>query len=125
MNLTVTGTIISTDTQSGTSKSGNPWQKKMFTIEFLEGTFTKHLAFELFGEDKVKNNPFRKGQTVTVSFDISSQEWNGKWYTQLSAYRVEKFDPKNTTQNSSGNIETTPSNSPQFNTQPVEEELPF
>ena len=123
MNLTVSGTVIVADTQKGTSKAGKPWEKKTFTIEFLEGVTPKHLAFDLFGEDKIKNNPFRKGQTVTVSFDISSQEWNGKWYTQLSAYRVEKFDAKNPSQNSEG-VVATPSK-PIFYKQPENEELPF
>lgn len=124
MNLSVTGTVIATDTQSGTSKSGKEWTKKVFTIEFMEGTFQKHLAFELFGDEKVKNNPFRKGQTVTVSFDIVSQEWNGKWYTQLQAYRVAKFDPKTPTENTQGDITTT-SSEPQFESQSNDEELPF
>lgn len=94
MDLTTTGTVIATDIQKGTSKSGREWQKKTFVIEFMEGTYQKHLAFEMFGEDKINNNPFRKGQTVTVHYDISSSEWNGRWYTACSAWKVEKFDGK-------------------------------
>lgn len=125
MNLTVTGTVIDTKIQSGTSKAGNSWQKKSFVIEFMEGTYQKHLSFDLFGEDKIKNYPFKKGQTVTVSFDISSQEWNGRWYTQLSAYHVEKFDPKKPTQNTSGVIEPESQPKVSFNSQSSDEELPF
>ena len=92
--MEVTGTVIFTDTQKGTSKAGRPWQKKVFVIEFMEGTYTKHLAFEMFGEDRIKNNPVRKGQTVTVSYDVESEEYNGRWYTSCSAWRVAPFDPK-------------------------------
>jgi len=91
--MEVTGTVIFTETQSGTSKAGRSWQKKVFAIEFMEGTYTKHLAFELFGEDRISNNPFRKGQTVTVSYDVESEEYNGRWYTRCTAWRVAKFDP--------------------------------
>lgn len=97
--MEVTGTVIFTDTQKGTSKAGRPWQKKVFAIEFMEGTYTKHLAFEMFGEDRINNNPVRKGQTVTVSYDVESDEYNGRWYTTCSAWRVAPFDPnKPTTQ---------------------------
>lgn len=91
--MEVTGTVIFTDTQSGTSRAGRAWQKKVFVIEFMEGTYTKHLAFDLFGEDRINNNPFRKGQTVTVSYDVESEEYNGRWYTTCNAWRVAKFDP--------------------------------
>ena len=91
--MEVTGTVIFTETQSGTSKAGRPWKKKVFVIEFMEGTYTKHIAFELFGEERIDNNPFRKGQTVTVSYDIESEEYNGRWYTRCTAWRVAKFDP--------------------------------
>lgn len=96
MDLTASGTVIATETQKGTSKSGREWVKKVFTIEFMEGTSQKHLAFELFGEDRVNNNPFKKGQAVTVHFDINSTEWNGRWYTACTAWKVEKFDGKMT-----------------------------
>ena len=91
--MEVTGTVIFTETQSGTSKAGRPWQKKVFAIEYMEGTYTKHLVFDLFGEERIKNNPFRKGQIVTVSYDIESSEYNGRWYTTCTAWRVAKFDP--------------------------------
>lgn len=94
--MDVTGTVIFTDIQKGTSKSGRPWQKKIFAIEFMEGTYTKHLAFELFGEDKVNNNPFKKGQTVTVSYNVESNEYNGRWFTTCLAWRVTPFDPNST-----------------------------
>ena len=91
--MEVTGTVIFTETQSGTSKAGRPWQKKVFVVEFMEGTYTKRLALDLFGEDRINSNPFRKGQTVTVSYDVESNEYNGRWYTTCTAWRVSKFDP--------------------------------
>lgn len=97
MELTVTGTVITTDTQKGTSKSGREWQKKIFVVEFMEGTKQKHIAFEMFGEERINNNPVRKGQTVTVHYDIESTEWNSRWFTTCSAWKVEKFDGKTPT----------------------------
>lgn len=95
MDLTVSGTVIATDTQKGTSKSGREWQKKIFVIEYTEGTSQKHIAFEMFGEDRINSNPVRKGQAVTVHYDVNSTEWNGRWFTTCSAWKVEKIDSKN------------------------------
>lgn len=44
------------------------------------------MAFDMFG-DKIK--PLKVGDTVTVKFDVDSREYNGKWYTNISAWAVE------------------------------------
>ena len=43
---------------------------------------------QLFG-DKVNECP-NVGDEVKVSFDVESREWNGKWFTQLNAWKVER-----------------------------------
>lgn len=72
--------------ESGTSKSGNPWQKRNFVIE-TAGQYPKKVCLQLFG-DKVNECP-NVGDEVKVSFDVDSREWNGKWFTQLNAWKVE------------------------------------
>lgn len=121
--MEVTGMVIHTDLQKGVSKSGREWQKKNFVIEFVEGTYTKHLAFEIFGDERIEANPFRKGQMVTVQFDIESTEWNGRWFTALKAWRVSKFDPSSapTPSVSDNKVTAAPTMEPQSET----EELPF
>ena len=114
--MEATGKVIKNDTLSGVSSTGKEWKKKVVVIEFLEGMNTKHLAFELFGEDKIANNPVRKGQEVTVYYDINSTEWNGRWFTQLSAYRISEVNSK------TGKAEFVQPETAQFK---EEEELPF
>ena len=72
--------------ESGTSKSGNAWQKRNFVIE-TAGQYPKKVCLQLFG-DKVNECP-NVGEEVKVSFDAESREWNGKWFTQLNAWKVE------------------------------------
>ncbi len=72
---------------SGTSKSGNAWQKQEFIIE-TTGQYPKKVCFQLFG-DKVNEGP-SIGDEVKVSFDPESREWNSKWFTQLNAWKIEK-----------------------------------
>ena len=85
MEITGKVTFVGT-TATGVSKSGNGWQKKEFVIETAE-QYPKKVAFSLFN-DKA-NIPVTAGLTVTVSFDLSSREWNGRWYTEVLAWKVE------------------------------------
>lgn len=75
------------DLISGTSKAGKAFQKRDFVIE-TAGQYPKKVCFQLFG-DKVNDCP-NVGEEVKVSFDPESREWNGKWFTQLNAWKVER-----------------------------------
>lgn len=74
--------------ESGTSRTVNAWQKQNFVIEVQNGRYSTKLCFQLFG-DKVNECPAINDE-VKVSFDIDSREYNGRWYTQLSAWKVER-----------------------------------
>ena len=75
--------------QSGTSKAGNPWKSQSYVLETQE-QYPRKVCFELFGEDRIKNNPCKIDDVVTVSFDIESREFNGRWYTSIRAWRVQQ-----------------------------------
>ena len=88
--LKVTGTITSiSDVQTGTSKAGNEWAKLEFAIE-TGGDYPKTVAFTVFGADKVdKFIQYNKvGDEVEVSFDPQSREHEGRFYTDLNAWKV-------------------------------------
>ena len=78
--------------QEGVSKStGNPWKIQSYILETLE-QYPRKVCFEIFGEDRIKNNPCNVDDIVTVSFDIESREFNGRWYTSIRAWRVQQGD---------------------------------
>lgn len=89
--LKVTGTITSiSDVQTGTSKTtGNEWAKLEFAIE-TEGEYPKTVAFTVFGAEKVdKFIQYNSvGDKVEVSFDPQSREYQGRYYTDLNAWKV-------------------------------------
>lgn len=85
--MELTGKVIAVlDIQSGTSKAGNAWQKQDLVIE-VGDRYPKKVCLHLFG-DRVNDCP-NVGDEVVVSFDAESREWNGKWFTQLNAWKVE------------------------------------
>ncbi len=91
MALELEGTIIrKLDIQSGESARGK-WAKQEFIIEYQEGNFPSQACFNVWGEDRVKEmEKFNIGDLVKVSFNISSREYNSRWYTDLRVWRIEK-----------------------------------
>jgi hypothetical protein len=86
--MEITGKIIlALPEQSGTSKAGNEWKKREYVLETQE-TYPKKMLFDLFGQ-RADQYPLNVGDVVTVSFDINSREYNGRWFTSISAWKVE------------------------------------
>lgn len=90
MSLELEGKIISKlPVQSGTSARG-PWQKQEFVIEYQEGNYPTQVCMNVWGEEKVKDlERFQAGTSVKVSFNLNSREFNGRWYTDVRAWRIE------------------------------------
>lgn len=89
--MEITGKIIvSIPEVGGTSSKGNAWRKKEYVLETLD-QYPKRICFQLFN-DRINQFPLVVGQMAKVSIDIDSREYNGRWYTQVSAYKVESLD---------------------------------
>jgi hypothetical protein len=97
--MEVVGKIIQVlPEQGGVSKtSGKDWKLQAYVLETLE-QYPKKVHFEVFGEDRIKANPCQLDDIVTVSFDIESREFNGRWYTSIRAWRVVIGDVTNAIQ---------------------------
>lgn len=83
--------IVKLPLQSGTSRTGNAWSKQEYVLETIEA-YPRKVKFDFFG-DKANQFPLEVGDTVRVSFDIESREFNGRWYTDIRAWKAEKVDP--------------------------------
>ena len=73
------------------SKTGNSYSKYTFVGE-TAGQYTKKIAFTVMGEDKFNGMGIVVDGTYTVSFDVESREWNGKWFTEASAWKAVRID---------------------------------
>ena len=93
--MEVTGTIKEImPTQSGVSKSGKDWSKLNFVLESKDGDYTNTICFEVFGKEKVENfDKYNKvGDQVQVKANVTSKEYNGRYYTTASAWMIKKLD---------------------------------
>ena len=72
----------------GTSARG-PWRKQDLIIE-TEEQYPRTVCLTCWTNQIDEIQRFAPGQTVKAQIEISSREFNGKWYTDV---RVWRFDP--------------------------------
>ena len=91
--MEIEGTLIQKlAVQSGKSARGD-WAKQDFVIEYQEGNFPTKACFNVWGADKVKElEQFQIGDKIKLSFNVSSREYNGKWYNDVSLYKIVSQD---------------------------------
>ena len=90
MAMELEGRIVrKLNVQSGTSPRGT-WSKQEFILEYQEGNYPSQVCMNVWGEDKVRDlEKYQIGDKVKVSFNLSSREFNGRWYTDVRAWRIE------------------------------------
>lgn len=82
--------IYKSEIQEGVSKTGNSWKKQIIVVQIdgKQEPFDK-IALLAFGTSKVDEvAAFEVGSKVIVSFSAASREYQGKWYTDLSLYKI-------------------------------------
>ena len=72
--------------QTGTGKNGQ-WKKQDIIVE-TEGQYPKKVCVSVWG-DKINESQLQVGAQLTISFDVESREYNGRWYTDVKAWKIE------------------------------------
>lgn len=101
--MEITGKIIQVlEEKSGQSAKGG-WRKQEYILETQE-QYPKKVCFVVWG-DKIDDFGIKENQDVEVSIDIESREFNGRWYTDVKAWKVA---PKGSTLSAGGPVEQAP-----------------
>ena len=101
------------EVQKGTSKAtGKEWQNLTFICKNKE-EWNNTFAFEIFGEEKITNFlKFTKvGFVIDVDFNISCNEWKGKYFTALSYWKSFKAEGIETPAQSQASVMPEPTES--------------
>jgi hypothetical protein len=86
--MEISGTVVAfLPLQTGQGKNG-PWKKQEFILE-TPGQYPKKVCMSLWG-DKVDENKLAEGDKITASINIESREYNGRWYTDVRAWKITK-----------------------------------
>jgi len=79
--------ILSVET--GKSKLGKEWSRQSFVIDTGE-KYNPEVCFGLFGSDKIEMLAnYEVGKHVQVLFNVSSREFNGKYYHNLDCWKIQ------------------------------------
>lgn len=73
---------------SGTSKAGKDWVKQDFVLETQE-TYPKKICISVMGEKVNTLRNINVGEVITAHINIESREYNGKYYTTISAWKLD------------------------------------
>lgn len=73
---------------SGTSARG-PWQRQEVIFDLQSNSQYPRKACVTFFNKPEEVARLKEGDACIVSFDIESREYNGRWYTDLRAWRVQ------------------------------------
>ena len=88
MDLQINGRVIDVlAEQSGEGRNGT-WRKREFILE-TDGDYPKQICIVQWG-DAIDKADVQQGETITAHIDIASREYNGRWYTDVKAWRVDR-----------------------------------
>ena len=65
------------------------FSKREFVVEVEDGKYPQMLKFEAIKERTSLTDGLSKGDAVKVYFDIRGNEYNGRYYVNLNAWKLE------------------------------------
>lgn len=101
--------------QSGQGKNGT-WKKQEYIVE-TKSQYPKKVCVTVWG-DKVDQFSLNQNEDVKLSIELESREFNGRWYTDVRAWKAEKTG-------GSGFDTSEPEILPPSNDAPLDEAPPF
>ncbi|HQW11197.1 MAG TPA: DUF3127 domain-containing protein [Saprospiraceae bacterium] len=73
------------DTESKTAS----FQTREFVILTPDDKYPQYVKFQLAQERVNIIDPYQEGNEIKVHFDLRGREWQGKYFTNLNAWRIE------------------------------------
>ena len=126
--MELTGKLIQVlPLQTGQGKNGE-WRKQDIIVE-TEGQYPKKVCISVWG-DKIDESQLREGNTLNISFDVESREYNGRWYTDCKAWKIASAGGGGGNQNQNANNQHFDDREPyqsytQSSTPEDQDDLPF
>mgnify|MGYP003675862299 CR=1 FL=1 len=85
--MNVIGKLIKKlDVESGISKTGKEWKKQSILVEQSGTDYNKEVVISFFGDKMKSIRDVEEGSDINVSVNISSREFNGKYYHSIDGW---------------------------------------
>ena len=118
--MEISGKIIQVlDEQTGNGRNGI-WRKRDYILE-TGGQYPKKVCMTVWG-DKIDQFGIQAGDEVNAGVEIESREYNGRWYTDVKAWKIDK---QGTKEPSGNNTRSKVPDVSTFNEEDGDDILPF
>lgn len=92
MSFAVTGTVKEVlQTKHGVSASGKEWATQEFILTTDDSNYPCDICFRIFGNDKITECAVKEGESLQVFFDIRSRDYNGRWFTDINVWKIDRM----------------------------------
>ena len=92
MSFAVTGTVKEVlQTKQGVSASGKEWATQEFILTTDDSNYPCDICFRIFGNDKITECSVKEGESLQVFFDIRSRDYNGRWFTDINVWKIDRM----------------------------------
>ena len=86
--MEIKGKIIELLTEKSGQSANGQWRKQEYVLQ-TEAEYPKKVCFMVWG-DKIDQFNIKQEENLTVSIDLESREYNGRWYTDVKAWKVSR-----------------------------------
>ena len=86
--MEINGKIIELLPEKIGQSANGQWRKQEYILE-TDGQYPKKICFMAWG-DKIGQFNIQQGENIEVSVDLESREYNGRWYTDVKAWKVSR-----------------------------------
>lgn len=73
-----------------TENKTQSFQAREFVLEVQDGNYPQFVKFQLVQDRCNLLDNYQEGEQIKVHFDLRGREWQGKYFTNLNAWRLEK-----------------------------------
>ena len=104
--------------KSDTQQVSDTFQKRDFVVE-TDGQYPKPIKLELTNDKCGLLDAYNEGAKIKVHFNLDGREWNGKYFVNLKAWKIDRVGSSET--------HTTPNAPPNpiAEMTPADDDLPF
>ncbi|MFT3902146.1 MAG: DUF3127 domain-containing protein [Niabella sp.] len=121
--MEITGTLVQLlPLQKGTGRNGE-WKKQDIIIE-TQSQYPKKVCISIWG-DKINESVLQVGKSLNISFDVESREYNGRWYTDVKAWKIEPAGGSAQSQSYNDEPTALPGQYSDINSDTNNDDLPF
>lgn len=87
MSFEITGKLYR---KFGTEVKSERFKAREFVLEIMDGSYAQMIKFQVVQERCETLDAFNEGEEIKVDFDLRGREWQGKFFSTLNAWRIQR-----------------------------------